>query len=145
MKVTVNFWNTVEQLSLHVDDIAYEGNVIGRKIFILNFIDSKGQCNMKDIVNNLHLPPSTATRQIDALVKAKFIKRTVPDHNRRTVELTLDKYGTEICQWLEGHLNEVLEIVLQDYSSEELNTSLTILREIAKHSDLLLIQEEKKR
>ncbi|MHA2250641.1 MAG: MarR family winged helix-turn-helix transcriptional regulator [Candidatus Kariarchaeaceae archaeon] len=145
MQETADFWSSIEQLSSHVDDISYRGNVIGRKIFILNYIGSKGQCNMKDIVKNLHLPPSTATRQIDSLVKAKFIKRVIPDHNRRTVELTLDKNGMEVYQWLNEHLQKVIETVLQNYSEEELNTSMMILQEITKNSDLLLIQKEKKR
>ncbi|MHA2168509.1 MAG: MarR family winged helix-turn-helix transcriptional regulator [Candidatus Kariarchaeaceae archaeon] len=136
------FLKTLEQLSNHVDDIAYQGKKIGRKIFIINFIGSKEECNMKDIIEGLNLPPSTATRQVDYFVKHGFIIRNTPSHNRRIVELKLNKLGKEVYQWFNQHLVKVITTTLQNFSETELSIANKVLREIANHSDLLLIEHK---
>ncbi|MHA2091587.1 MAG: MarR family winged helix-turn-helix transcriptional regulator, partial [Candidatus Kariarchaeaceae archaeon] len=112
---------------------------IGRKIFIINYVGSKKYCNMKDIIDELNLPPSTATRQVDYLVKNGFIIRDTPNHNRRIVELKLNKMGKEVYQWFNQHLVKVVTATLENFSETEISIANKVLREIANHSDLLLI------
>ncbi|MHA1988271.1 MAG: MarR family transcriptional regulator, partial [Promethearchaeota archaeon] len=64
-------------LTRHIENVSHEGTKIGGGIFILNIIDSRDRCIMKDIVESLNLGASTATRQVDSLVKQGLIRREI--------------------------------------------------------------------
>jgi DNA-binding MarR family transcriptional regulator len=86
----------------------------------------------------LKLPKSTATRQVDYLVKKALANRTIPDNNRRTVELTLTDKGKELYSWFQGHLVNVMTAVRQEYSEQELDMMISLLPRVIAHSEAFL-------
>jgi DNA-binding MarR family transcriptional regulator len=130
--------NTLAHLAQHIVNISYEGHNIGRRIFIINHVGNENKCNLKDVVKSLKLPKSTATRQVDYLVKNELVNRTIPDENRRTVELQLTNRGEKAFTWFQEHLTNVITAVSQEYSENELNSALKVLPRLLYHSEMLL-------
>jgi DNA-binding MarR family transcriptional regulator len=90
---------------------------------------------MTDMIETLDIPKSTATRQVDYLVKNGFVNRTIPEDNRRIVELTLTDKGREIHSWFQRHLVDVMTAVRQEYSDQEVNLMITILPQVIAQSE----------
>ncbi len=129
---------TVARLTQHIGNITHEEKKLGRRIFIINHIGSRNKCNMTDVVDSLQLPKSTATRQVDYLVKRNLVNRTIPSNNRRIVELTLTDEGKKIYQWFQEHLTNTMTAVLQEYSEKELNMMISVLPRVIAHSEVFL-------
>ena len=107
---------------------------IGRGILIIDYIGNNKKCNMKDITKNLNLPPSTATRQVDKLVKINLVKREIPNDDRRSVILTLTDSGNETYIQYQEHLSLFVTKILQDFTDEERLTLVKMLQKIIDNS-----------
>ena len=132
------FVNTLAHLAQHIVNISYEGKNLGRRIFVINHVGNKEKCNLTDVVKSLKLPKSTATRQVDYLAKNKFINRSIPEGNRRTVELQLTDRGEKAYAWFQEHLGNVITTVSEESSEEELNSALRVLPRFVYHSESFL-------
>lgn len=103
---------------------------INRGVLIIDYIGNEKKCNMKDITKNLNLPPSTATRQVDKLVKLNLVKREIPNDNRRSVILTLTDSGNEAYLNYQEHRSLFVTKILQDFTDEERMTLVKMLQKI---------------
>lgn len=122
-------------LTHHIENIAYEETKIGGGIFILTVIQSKEECIMKDIVENLNIGPSTATRQVDSLVKEGLIRRKVGEKDRRKVSISLTKEGRKVYERFKTHLLEVMSSSLKIYSEKEINNAMKVFHTIVETSE----------
>ncbi|MHA1992207.1 MAG: MarR family winged helix-turn-helix transcriptional regulator [Candidatus Hodarchaeales archaeon] len=122
-------------LTRHIENISHEDTKIGSGIFILNIIESKPESIMKDIVENLNLGASTATRQVDLLVKKGIIKRDVLETDRRKVILALTEEGKQIYQRFKNHLIHVMKRSLKEFSENEVNLAIDVFQTIVKNSE----------
>jgi DNA-binding MarR family transcriptional regulator len=129
------FISTLLDLSSHIANISDEDTNIGSGIFILSIIDSHENCIMTNIVESLNLVPSTATRQVDSLVKQGLIKREVGKQDRRKVILSLTEEGDRVNKRFKNHVIEVIRKTLESYSAEEMNKSFQILDAIIDQSE----------
>ena len=129
------FINTLAHLAQHIVNISYEERNLGRRIFVINHVGNKKKCNLKDVVNTLKLPKSTATRQVDYLVKNDIINRTIPGGDRRTVELQLTSRGEKIYSWFQNHLTYVITTMREEFSDKELDSAMKILPTIVDCSE----------
>jgi DNA-binding MarR family transcriptional regulator len=129
---------TLSNLTQHIGNISFNGEKIGRRIFIINYLGLKNKCNMTDIVENLSLPKSTATRQVDYLVKRHLINRKIPDNNRRTVELTLSSNGNDLYKWFQDHLKKVTNSILRVYPENEIEIIFKIIKQMIEYSEKFL-------
>ncbi|MHA1940467.1 MAG: MarR family winged helix-turn-helix transcriptional regulator [Candidatus Hodarchaeales archaeon] len=132
------FVATLAHLAQHIVNISYEEYKIGRRIFIINHVGNEKKCNLKDVVDYLKLPKSTATRQVDHLVKENLVNREIPDGDRRTVELTLTGKGKKVYTWFQEHLTNVLTTVSQEYSENDLNLALRVFPRLVDLSEEFL-------
>ncbi|MHA1906660.1 MAG: MarR family winged helix-turn-helix transcriptional regulator [Candidatus Thorarchaeota archaeon] len=119
----------------HLANVTHDEVQIGNGIFILNVIDSRPQCIMKDIVETLNIGASTATRQLDTLVRQGLIKRDVAETDRRKVILTLTEKGNQVFKRFKNHLLQVMTISLETYSVKEINQAIEVFRTIVQHSE----------
>ncbi len=126
----------------HIENISRESTNIGSGIFILNVIDSNQERFMKDIVETLNLGPSTATRQIDALVKQGLIKRKTAENDRRKVSLSLTEEGKKIYHRFKIHLIEVMSSSLQIFSEKQINQAIDVFHAIIETSEKILRLKE---
>ena len=90
---------------------------------------------MKDIVEILNLGASTATRQIDTLVKQGLIRREIAETDRRKVSLSLTEEGKEVYIRFKKHLLGVMSSSLKTYSEQQINHAIDIFRTIVEISE----------
>jgi DNA-binding MarR family transcriptional regulator len=133
--VSNKFLGTLLILSSHIENISDENTKIGSGIFILSIIDSKKNCNMTNIVESLNLVPSTATRQVDSLVRLGMVRRDVDNTDRRKVILYLTKDGKRINNRFKKHLIKVMRNSLEQYSESEMVQAVNILDKIIEYSE----------
>ncbi|MFX1513234.1 MAG: MarR family winged helix-turn-helix transcriptional regulator [Promethearchaeota archaeon] len=119
----------------HVENVSHEGTKIGGGIFILNIIDSKEKCIMKDIVEILNLGASTATRQVDTLVKQGLVSREIAETDRRKVSLSLTDQGKELYLRFKKHLLGVMSNSLKIYSEQQINHAIDVFHIIVEISE----------
>ena len=122
-------------LARHIANVSNEDTKIGSGIFILNIIDSVHNCIMKNIVENLNLLASTATRQVDTLVNQGFIERHVAKTDRRKVIITLTEKGKQANERLTNHLKKVINNSLKTYSKEDIMFAIEVFHAIVENSE----------
>ena len=134
-EIVDQFLLTLVNISNHISNIFHENTSIGSGIFILAVIDSHENCIMTDIVDTLNIIPSTATRQVDSLVKQGLIKREMGQQDRRKVILTLTENGEHVYNRFKNHVNDVIQKNLESVSMKELNKSFQIINNIIDTSE----------
>jgi DNA-binding MarR family transcriptional regulator len=90
---------------------------------------------MKDIVENLNLGASTATRQVDSLVRLRLIRRDVAKTDRRKVILTLTEEGKQVYKRFKNHVILVMSYSLKTYTKKEINLAIEVFHTIIEHSE----------
>ncbi len=137
------FLTTLLNLSSHITNISDKDTNIGSGIFILSIIDSQKNCIMSNIVESMNLVPSTATRQVDSLVKQGLVRRDVGKKDRRKVILSLTPDGNRAHNRFKNHVINVIRKTLETYSEEEMSKSFQILNAVIDQSEnrLPLIKE----
>jgi DNA-binding MarR family transcriptional regulator len=119
----------------HVANVAHEEIQIGNGIFILNIIASRPECIMKDTVEALDIGASTATRQLDTLVRQGLIARVSSESDRRKVILKLTDEGKQVYKRFKKHLIKVMRKSLESYSKDEIAQAINIFHTIVEHSE----------
>jgi DNA-binding MarR family transcriptional regulator len=134
-EISNKFLSTLLNLSSHIENVSDENTKIGSGIFILSIIYSNKNCNMTDIVENLNLAPSTATRQVDSLVKLGLVRRDIGSTDRRKVILSLTKDGKRVSDRFKRHLIKVMRNILEKYSESEMRKTVNIMDNIIEYSE----------
>ncbi len=114
------FTKAVQALTIQVESFKYKGQQLGQTLFILDYISRNEGCIMSDIVKELRLTPSTATRQTDQLVDLKLVHRKQSVSDRRKVELSLTTQGKKISRQFLNHRMENIRPILDSLTGQEL-------------------------
>ena len=93
------------------------------------------ECIMKDIVEALDIGPSTATRQLDTLVRQGLITRVSSESDRRKVILMLTEEGKLVYKRFKKHLMKVMKKSLESYSQQEITQAISVFNTIIEHSE----------
>jgi DNA-binding MarR family transcriptional regulator len=125
-------------LTRHISNVSHEDTEIGSGIFILSIVESREDCIMKNIVEDLNLGYSTATRQVDSLVKQGLVRRDVSETDRRKVILSLTTEGEKVNLRFKNHLIHVMSSSLQNHTKDEINKAIGILNMIVDYSESYL-------
>lgn len=113
-----------------VENLTLKGHKIGTNIFLLHFINSNENCNMKSIVELLNVIPSTATKKIDKLVRLGLVKRELREENRRNVFLVLTDEGEEVLNEFFNIRSINMQKILENLSEEEKISFLNVIEKI---------------
>jgi DNA-binding MarR family transcriptional regulator len=117
----------IEKITQGVESFTYKGKEIGTGIFLINFIGKREECHMKDIVEFLHVIPSTATRRINKLVKYGLVNRNLSENDGRLIKLTLSDDGNEIYSiFLQSKLMG-FDIMVKEFEKEDIDTFFNVL------------------
>jgi DNA-binding MarR family transcriptional regulator len=119
----------------HIANVTHEEVHIGNGIFILNVIDSRQECIMKDVVDTLNIGASTATRQLDTLVHQGLVSRKAAESDRRKVILTLTEDGKQLYRRFKNHVIQVMKSSIKKYSEDEIRHAIEILHTIIDYSE----------
>lgn len=96
----------------------------------LRIIKEISSCTMTDLVENLHLPPSTATSIVDRLVNKSLVTRENHPEDRRKVILNVTKEGISFYDLRQATALEVAHEILINLTQEDLNTLQKLLGKI---------------
>lgn len=84
------------RLTFGIENLKIDHQKIGNGLVLINFIGSRQECNMRDVSEFLDIPPSSATRKIDKLVKFGLVLREIDPTDRRHVKVSLTSKGKKI-------------------------------------------------
>ncbi len=128
-KEIVDLFTTIlETVTFTIEDLKFNEYPVGRGIFIIDFVGENDRCSLKDIYDNTRFPASTASRRVDDLVKAGFIKRTRSPEDRREIVLRLTETGIVLYKLFREHRVKSLKRFLKSFSKNEVSTFVRILR-----------------
>lgn len=143
LSIINSFSNVLEKLTIHINSLTYKKTKIGLDIFIINLIGKKTLSKkqniviMKNIVEELNIPPSSATRKVNHLVSSGLIKRDTSDNNRREIRLVLTDEGIALFNSFRNLFASNITQILQKFSEEEKKSFKNILSLLESNSVLL--------
>jgi len=110
---------------------------------ILMFVNECSQKSMSEISLMTGLEKSSFTRSVDYLVENGFITRNSSENDRRRIQLTLTKKGSEAAAAIKNDFDVYLESLISDFSEKEKDEFFDSLAAISKYMNKIL--EGKKR
>lgn len=103
-----------------------KGITFGDWVCILFIGDEKG-CSIKNICYGLSLDKGQATRQVKKLIQTSFIENK---SDARTYSLYLTEKGLMAYAYCDLLFNKVMEIMFEDMSEEEIDTTKTVSKRL---------------
>jgi len=122
----------VQRLTEQIEKFTFKGKNLGQGIFIIDYISSKGMCNLKDIAETMALTASTATRQVDKLFKLGLIERKHSSNDRRRVDLTLTEDGEKANKQFYDYRMKNLLPLLESLTEHESKVLIKLLENVVK-------------
>lgn len=95
-------------------------------ILVLTF---NQQMTLKELCDHTGQPKSTASRVVDVLVERKMVDRKVPEDNRRTVLLTINKTFAKKLERLNGE-KEFIKVLTKNLPQEQGRLAIQKLDEL---------------
>jgi DNA-binding MarR family transcriptional regulator len=83
--------------------------------------------NLSTINERMVTKMSNTTRLVDKLISKKYVNRTICEHNRRKVEISITHKGLDFLSQIDGMLFDKEEEILSDFSNLELIQLNTLL------------------
>lgn len=128
----VYFPLAVARMSQMVSQYQFSGHKVGKAIFVLGLVGLRENCSMTEVVDQLQIPPSTATRYVDQLFAKKLVERIIPEENRRTVTLRLTKTGHEVYTNFRSHQLLFYQKILEGIEADHLGSIILALKRIVE-------------
>lgn len=94
---------------------------------ILRFIAEKGKTSMKDIAQQLHITPPSASSLIDLLILKKLVLRRRSNEDRRTIKVILAPKAHTLLVSIYKHKVSVFNKMLSTLNTEDKNDLARIL------------------
>ncbi len=122
------FSKIITQIFKDIDEIFYISkdstnkeirNKIGSDIFIIHLIGLRKDIIMKDIVDMIGLPNSTATRRIEYLVGLKLVKRVKSKEDHRKINLRLTREGRKLSLKYFEYISSKFKNIFTKFSISE--------------------------
>lgn len=98
MEVVQSFMMITKTLSKFTQKNSERFNLTLHQLGILNTINSCTKVTLKEITEKLMIPKSTASINVDELVKKELVNRSLSEKDRREIQLSLTNKGKEISQ-----------------------------------------------
>ncbi|QLG44255.1 MarR family winged helix-turn-helix transcriptional regulator [Costertonia aggregata] len=76
--------------------------------------------NLSTLNERMVTKMSNTTRLVDKLLAKNYVQRTICEHNRRKVEITLTKKGSEVLTQMSKIVNDAEKELLKNFSKKEL-------------------------
>jgi len=105
---------------------------------ILMFVNENNEKSMSEISSMTGLEKSSFTRSVDCLVENGFIKRNLPENDRRKIKLSLTKKGIRAAKLIKDDFDEYLDSLLSDFSEKEKSDFFDSLGTVSKYMNKIL-------
>ena len=120
----------VHRLTAQIETFAFEGTKFRQGIFIIDYITHHDQCSMSDVIREMKMTPSTATRQVDRLVERNFVVRNSSKQDRRRVILSLTEKGKRAYESFFNHRMKTIQPVLHSMNEKETKVLINLLERV---------------
>jgi DNA-binding MarR family transcriptional regulator len=120
-------------VSTQVGDVSLERSAYG----IMCKLADEGPHRLGELATAFGLDPSTITRQVQALEEIGLAARKVDPKDRRASILDLTENGRQVLAQTRGHRRAVLQQVLSDWPSADLDEFARLLKEFNASLDRL--------
>ncbi|MEH6936427.1 MarR family transcriptional regulator [Bacillus sp. JJ664] len=107
-------------------NISMKLNITAPQLEILSVIQYHGASTLKSVVEQLSLPKSTVSVNVEQLVQQGLIERKQSTEDRREVQLTTTVKGSKIAQQavVENNAYDVIMQTVEDISNDDLKKLL---------------------
>ncbi len=132
------FRNTLRQFEREVDiqnNTCSSCDISLSQCHAMLALEEKGSINLNELSFKLRLDNSTTSRIIDGLVRIGLVERTIPEENRRSVNLNLTDGGKEVCAEIHQSNDRYFEQVFSGISDTDLYAFLFAFEKIASNME----------
>ena len=131
-KKIIIFSKFIEQITQGVEGFTYEGKNIGSNIFLLNHIKSQNGCSMKDVIQFLKVIPSAATRRVEKLIQLNLITRSIPQEDRRSINLNITDEGEKLILRFIENRKLGLNFFIESFNPTEIEVFFSVLERMVQ-------------
>ncbi len=102
------------------------------EILALQILRRRSPLRMRELVKDLGIPFSSATRLFARLEDSGYVKRIYAHEDRRGVYIHLAKEGEDVVKRIEDHSFEVISDNVKNFSTESLSYFIATVRNMDK-------------
>ncbi len=95
---------------------------------VIQFLDRRGPCIMREIADHLGMAVSTMTGIIDRMVKKELVTRERPEDDRRIVKVELAERGRQAEEWHMSEHKRITKAILERLNKEDQDALLDIMK-----------------
>lgn len=95
------------------------GGLNEKELIVVLFVAQNQNVKMSDIAENIDAPMSTLTSIVDKLVARAYLSRYHSGHDRRVINVSLDKAGKTAYKTLIAEKKKIAEKVLSQLSEKD--------------------------
>jgi DNA-binding MarR family transcriptional regulator len=95
--------------------------------------------NVNRVAGLLHMNPTQVTRELNDLVRLRFVKKTPSLHDRRQVLLTITDRGLQVLEEIAPVLQEINETLFRDLSKEDFENLCGLMKTLTENVDSALL------
>lgn len=111
------------------------------QVFMLSFIQKKGQCSVTKLAEKLEVAPSAITVMLDRLESHGFVSRTRDKSDRRVVIIELTDAGVEKLNYVLEKRKQIMQQCFKEMESDELDSFIQSLEKLASIVQKVQIKE----
>ncbi|MGV3489642.1 MAG: MarR family winged helix-turn-helix transcriptional regulator [Tuberibacillus sp.] len=98
---------------------AWNFNLSGPQLHLLNLLESNGHIRMSDLSEELGISQSAATALADRMIKGNYISRARSEDDRRVVKLVITDEGRKLLETFSASRDQALEKFISKLTPEE--------------------------
>lgn len=102
-------------------------------VYLLAYIQRKGECTVTDIANHLEITLSAVTSLVDKLCIAGLVTRLRSVEDRRVVYMELTTEGKKVLEKIEANKNRLSEKIFSNIDTEEINNFFATIEKITQN------------
>ncbi len=109
-----------------------QGEISIPQYHILDYLNDKGEANMREVASYLFVTPPAVTGLVDKLVKMNLMDRQFPSSDRRIIIISLTAKGKTVISKIKNQLNELFLAIFKEFSVEERKKFLELTGKMEK-------------
>ena len=110
-----------------VTKYSFNGTILGKDAFILDYIGKNQDCTQKDLVKTLYLSKSGASRRVNKLINQNFVIRSKREVDNRWENLQLTELGLEVYTDFREHRKGFLNLLTYKLKIDEVKAFYNVL------------------
>jgi DNA-binding MarR family transcriptional regulator len=132
----------LHELSSEVTKPSEQDDIPESYVFLLFMIYRKERVKTTELSDYFSITPGAATNIADKLERLGLISRNRDPKDRRIISIELTRSGLEYVEHKKKQHIDLFEVILKDYSEEELQTVLRTLNRLSESIQSFLLHKK---